>query len=48
MNKKRDNYKPGMKSKEWIMKKKDRQRRQGRDVKPDTKYTGRKRPRKGF
>jgi 18S rRNA (guanine1575-N7)-methyltransferase len=36
------------KSKEWIIKKKDRQRRQGRDVRTDTKYTGRKRPGKGF
>ena len=31
------------KSKSWIMNKKDRQRRQGKDVKADSKYTGRKR-----
>jgi len=33
-----------VKSKEWILHKKDRQRRQGKEVKPDTKYTGRRRP----
>ena len=32
------------KSKEWILKKKDRQRKQGKDVRPDTKFTGRRRP----
>jgi len=32
------------KNKEWIMKKKDRQRRQGTKVKSDSKYSGRKRP----
>ena len=32
------------KNKEWIMKKKDRQRRQGHNVKGDSKYSGRKRP----
>ncbi|XP_014786890.1 probable 18S rRNA (guanine-N(7))-methyltransferase isoform X1 [Octopus bimaculoides] len=31
------------KSKDWIQEKKDRRRRQGRDTRPDTKYTGRKR-----
>lgn len=31
------------KSKEWIMQKKETQRKKGRDVRPDTKYTGRKR-----
>jgi 18S rRNA (guanine1575-N7)-methyltransferase len=31
------------KSKSWIINKKDRQRRQGKDVKADSKYTGRKR-----
>jgi 18S rRNA (guanine1575-N7)-methyltransferase len=39
--------KPGYKSRDWIMKKKERQRRQGRDVRQDTKFTGRKRPGKG-
>ena len=34
---------PSVKSRQWILKKKARQRRQGRDVRPDTKYTGRKR-----
>ena len=32
------------KSKEWILKKKSRQRKQGKDVRPDTKFTGRRRP----
>ena len=32
------------KSRDWILKKKSRQRKQGKDVRPDTKYTGRKRP----
>ena len=36
-----------MKSKSWVVKKKDRQRAQGKDVKTDSKYTGRKR-REGF
>ncbi|CAN0433826.1 unnamed protein product, partial [Ascophyllum nodosum] len=30
-------------SRDWVLTKKDRQRRQGRDVREDTKYTGRKR-----
>ena len=33
------------KNKKWIMMKKDRQRRQGVQVKNDSKYSGRKRPR---
>ncbi len=33
------------KNKQWIMKKKDRQRRQGVEVKADSKYSGRRRPR---
>lgn len=32
-----------VKSRDWVLEKKARQRRQGRDVRPDTKYTGRKR-----
>ena len=32
------------KSKEWILKKKDRMRRQGTKVKSDSKYSGRRRP----
>eukprot|EP00979_Chaetoceros_neogracilis_P005946 scaffold1163_cov289-Chaetoceros_neogracile.AAC.5 len=31
------------KSKDWILNKKDTQRKKGKDVRPDTKYTGRKR-----
>lgn len=31
------------KSREWILKKKERRRRQGEETRPDTKYTGRKR-----
>jgi len=38
--------KGGIKTKEWIMHKKDMQRRKGKDVRPDTKYTARKRPTK--
>lgn len=43
-NKRRRVDKPIKKSKEWILAKKERQRKQGKDVRPDTKYTGRKRP----
>eukprot|EP01123_Difflugia_compressa_P009880 TRINITY_DN3427_c0_g1_i1.p1 TRINITY_DN3427_c0_g1~~TRINITY_DN3427_c0_g1_i1.p1 ORF type:complete len:298 (-),score=62.55 TRINITY_DN3427_c0_g1_i1:84-941(-) len=32
-----------VKSREWILNKKERQRRQGKDTRPDTAYTGRKR-----
>ncbi|GAB6030293.1 Williams Beuren syndrome chromosome region 22 protein [Chamberlinius hualienensis] len=35
--------KPLKKSKDWILAKKERRRRQGKEVRPDTKYTGRKR-----
>ncbi|XP_055346618.1 probable 18S rRNA (guanine-N(7))-methyltransferase [Paramacrobiotus metropolitanus] len=35
--------KPQKNTREWILAKKDRRRRQGRDVRPDTKYTGRHR-----
>jgi len=35
--------KKGVKTKDWILDKKERQRKKGRDVRPDTKYTGRKR-----
>uniref|UniRef100_A0A8C5LDQ1 18S rRNA (guanine-N(7))-methyltransferase n=1 Tax=Jaculus jaculus TaxID=51337 RepID=A0A8C5LDQ1_JACJA len=31
------------KSREWVLEKKERRRRQGKDVRPDTQYTGRKR-----
>ena len=33
----------GVKSREWIRNKKERQRRQGKEVRADSKYTGRKR-----
>jgi 18S rRNA (guanine1575-N7)-methyltransferase len=36
--------KGGGKSKEWILQKKSMQRKKGKDVRPDTKYTARKRP----
>jgi len=38
--------KGGVKTKEWIINKKESQRRSGKDVRVDTKYTGRKRPTK--
>lgn len=38
--------KGGIKTKEWILHKKDTQRRKGKDVRPDTKYTARRRPTK--
>lgn len=36
--------KKGMKTKEWILHKKDVDRTRGKEVRPDTKYTARKRP----
>lgn len=38
--------KKGVKTKEWILHKKETQRRRGKDVRPDTKYTARRRPTK--
>lgn len=35
--------KPLKKSRDWILHKKERQRRQGKETRRDTKYTGRKR-----
>ncbi|KAI4454743.1 methyltransferase involved in williams-beuren syndrome [Holotrichia oblita] len=35
--------KPLKKSRDWIIEKKERRRRQGKDTRPDSKYTGRKR-----
>lgn len=35
--------KPLKGSREWIMKKKERRRKQGKDVREDSKYSGRKR-----
>lgn len=42
-HKKRRNAKLVVKSVDWIMKKKDRQRSRGMEIKKDSKYTGRKR-----
>jgi 18S rRNA (guanine1575-N7)-methyltransferase len=36
----------GVKTKEWILHKKESQRRKGKDVRPDSKYTARRRPHK--
>ena len=38
--------KGGAKTKEWIVHKKETERKRGKQVRPDTKYTGRKRPTK--
>lgn len=38
--------KKGVKTKEWILHKKSTQRQKGKDVRPDTKYTARRRPHK--
>ncbi|ELT97074.1 hypothetical protein CAPTEDRAFT_151499 [Capitella teleta] len=38
------NSKAPKKSRQWIMEKKERRRKQGRSCRPDTKFTGRKRP----
>jgi 18S rRNA (guanine1575-N7)-methyltransferase len=38
--------KKGVKTKEWILQKKETQRKKGKSVRPDTKYTARKRPTK--
>lgn len=35
--------KPLKKSRDWILEKKERRRKQGKDVRPDSKFTGRKR-----
>ena len=41
-------HKVGKGDRSWILKKKERQRRQGKQVRSDSKYTGRKRPGKFF
>jgi len=41
--KKRRNGKPIKKSKEWIVQKKDRRKKQGKDVRADSKFSGRRR-----
>jgi 18S rRNA (guanine1575-N7)-methyltransferase len=38
--------KKGVKTKEWILNKKETQRKKGKDVRPDSKYTARRRPTK--
>lgn len=43
LGKRSDGSRPSVKSKEWIQNKKERQRRQGKSVAADSKYTGRKR-----
>jgi len=43
-NFKSKNSRPDKKSRDWVLDKKERQRRQGKEVRPDTKYSGRKRP----
>jgi 18S rRNA (guanine1575-N7)-methyltransferase len=40
---KKGENRPSFKSKEWILSKKDVLRKKGKDVKSDSKYTGRKR-----
>jgi 18S rRNA (guanine1575-N7)-methyltransferase len=40
---KKNGDKNAKKSRDWVLDKKERQRRQGKTVRPDTKYTGRKR-----
>jgi 18S rRNA (guanine1575-N7)-methyltransferase len=40
------NRRPTVKSKDWILAKKERQRRQGKKVRKDTKYSARRRPAK--
>lgn len=35
--------KPLKNTKAWLLEKKERRRKQGKEVRPDTKYTGRKR-----
>ncbi|UXI14967.1 PHD finger-like domain-containing protein 5A [Sarcoptes scabiei] len=43
-SKRSKNNKAPVKSREWILNKKERYRRRGKDVRSDTKYTGRRRP----
>jgi len=39
----KNSKKNGFKSRDWILKKKERQRRKGEETRPDSRYTGRKR-----
>lgn len=43
LSRRADGSRPAIKSREWIQNKKERQRRQGKEVVHDSKYTGRKR-----
>jgi 18S rRNA (guanine1575-N7)-methyltransferase len=43
MKKKKNKKREPVKSKAWVLKKKESQRRKGLQVRPDTKYTARKR-----
>eukprot|EP01116_Phalansterium_solitarium_P000455 TRINITY_DN1029_c0_g1_i1.p1 TRINITY_DN1029_c0_g1~~TRINITY_DN1029_c0_g1_i1.p1 ORF type:complete len:303 (-),score=90.51 TRINITY_DN1029_c0_g1_i1:111-1019(-) len=45
---KRGKHRDAVKSKNWVLKKKESQRKKGKDVRPDTKYTARKRQGKSF
>jgi len=45
-NTKAPRKKKGVKTKEWIVHKKAMQRKKGKDVRPDSKYTARRRPHK--
>lgn len=40
---KRGDRREHLKHRDWVLRKKEQQRRQGKEVRPDTKYTGRKR-----
>jgi len=43
LSRRADGSRPSVKSREWIQNKKERQRKQGKNVVHDSKYTGRKR-----
>ena len=45
---KKSRGKPLKKSRDWILEKKERRRKQGKDVRPDSKFTGRKRSGRPF
>jgi 18S rRNA (guanine1575-N7)-methyltransferase len=45
-NKRPIRKKKGVKTKEWIVQKKETQRKKGKDVRPDSKFTARRRPHK--
>uniref|UniRef100_A0A7S2UWN8 18S rRNA (guanine(1575)-N(7))-methyltransferase Bud23 C-terminal domain-containing protein n=1 Tax=Fibrocapsa japonica TaxID=94617 RepID=A0A7S2UWN8_9STRA len=45
-SKRRKGARPAVKSRDWIKQKKEKQMRQGKEVRPDSKFTGRKRSRR--